>query len=91
MADVACKRLGYSPYKDTVEDYIAASTEPDSEGAIERASDQADNVAYALGRLVDALAEKGILCQADIERVAGRDAPKITELRRNSDVNTQEV
>ena len=91
MASVMCKRLGYSPYNDTVEDYIAASIESDREGWVERISDQTDNVAYALGRLVDTLTEKGILCQADIECVAGRDAPRITELRRNSDVNTQEV
>lgn len=88
MALVTCERFDYSLYNDTVGGYIATSTESDREGMIERASEQADNIAYALGRLVDTLVDKGILCQADVEHIAGEDAPGITALRRNGDVDT---
>jgi len=91
MASVTVKSWSGLLRTEPVENYIEASTGSDREGMIESASEQADNVAYALGRLVDALVEKGLLCQTDIERIAGKDAPGITELRRDSNVDTQEV
>ncbi len=84
MASVTVKGWGVKQHRESVADYVAASTQSYSDGVAEIALDQADNAACTLGRLIETLVDKGVLGRADLVCIVGPDAPTVISLRRNS-------
>lgn len=56
----------------TIADFVTSGLDGrDYDGALERAGATADNTAEALGRLVEILAEKGIVSASEVVIIAG--------------------
>jgi len=85
MATVRVKAWGGSKERrESVEDYVVASTDSHSPHVDDWTRDQADNTAHALGRLVEILVDLEVLDEAALAYIVGVDAPSIINLRRNS-------
>jgi len=66
-----------SEYEEAVENYIGSALESSRGGAVEAAAQGVENIAYALGRLVELLMDKGILDLEDLDKIAGPYAPTV--------------
>lgn len=60
----------------SIEDFVASELNSrDYDGALERAGATADNATQGLGRLVEILAEKGIISASEVGIIAGNYGP----------------
>ncbi len=86
MATLTVNYLGIVMHGYSITRFISNAMSSDCRGVTGRAAGTAVNTAFALGRLVELLAEKGLLDAADISTIAGLDSTlRIDKLHRESE------
>ncbi len=86
MATLTVSKLGLVMHDYSITRLITNAMNSDRRWAADEAADTSVNTAFALGRLVELLAEKGLLDAADISTIAGEGCTlRIDGLHRGSE------